>query len=60
MEICPEEFSNNVPAHLMLHGHLKPVLKQVCPAKNRFESGKTRKSFPFVSVGGRVWAVGHG
>ena len=33
MEICPEEFSNNVPAHLMLHGHLKPVLTQVCPAK---------------------------
>ncbi|CAI7988714.1 2-hydroxyacyl-CoA lyase 1 [Geodia barretti] len=29
VEICPEEFSNNVPAHLMLHGHLKPVLKQL-------------------------------
>ena len=29
VEICAEEFGNNVPAHIMLHGHIKAVLKQV-------------------------------
>ena len=29
VDICAEELGNNVPCHVMLHGHLKAVIKQV-------------------------------
>ena len=32
VDICPEELGNNVPGYVMLHGHLKAILKQVFSA----------------------------